>query len=107
MTIGSTWYFIWVMTWILPVTFENKSIFGAWIWVISLIAGLINGFGAGLLWVGQGKYVSSWSDESNKGLYFGLVWALFASNFVLANILGTLLISDSFSCIPSWFHKPN
>ena len=91
MAIGSIWYFIWVFSWILPVTFKNNSYVGVGIWIISLLAGIVNGVGAGLLWVGQGKYISSWSNESNKGFYFGLVYALFAANFVIANILGNYL----------------
>lgn len=52
-----------------------------------LAAGVVNGFGASILWVGQGKYITDCSDDTNKGFHFGLFWCL----FMLSQIIGSLI----------------
>jgi len=88
MTWGSFWYFVWVISCLLPVIFINEYPTNVIIWVVMLTTGSINGIGASMIWVGQGKYISTWWIESNKGLFFGLVWAIFAFSFIIGNLLG-------------------
>uniref|UniRef100_A0A1D1YEQ1 UNC93-like protein 2 n=1 Tax=Anthurium amnicola TaxID=1678845 RepID=A0A1D1YEQ1_9ARAE len=50
-------------------------------------AGAILGFGAALLWTGQGAIMLSYPTESNKGKYIGLFWVIFN----LGGVLGSLV----------------
>ena len=59
MALGSFCYMIWVASCILPVTVQHTHTVFYAVWVILLITGAINGIGASILWVGQGKYIST------------------------------------------------
>ncbi|RIA79855.1 major facilitator superfamily domain-containing protein [Glomus cerebriforme] len=50
-------------------------------------AGAILGFGAALLWTGQGAIMLSYPTEDNKGKYIGLFWIIFN----LGGVLGSLI----------------
>ncbi|CAI2366688.1 unnamed protein product [Moneuplotes crassus] len=95
MAIGSFCYFIWVSSCILPVLIDNKSIIGYSIWIINLITGGINGMGAAFLWVGMGNYVSKCSNNDNKGFNFGVIWALFACNFIVGNLSAAYILKKT------------
>jgi len=47
---------------------------------VILVAAAINGFGASILWVAQGKYISECADEKNKGLFNSVFWAFFMTS---------------------------
>jgi len=51
------------------------------------LAAIINGFGASILWLAEGKYIANCATDSNKGLFNGTFWAIFMS----ANIVGYLM----------------
>lgn len=57
-----------------------------------LTAGIINGFGASILWVGQGKYITDCSNETNKGFHFGLFWCLFQSSQIIGSLIAAFLL---------------
>ena len=59
------------------------------------IGNVIVGFGAALLWVSQGEYVSSCASEETKGFYFGHFWALYMSAQIFGNLIGALLIRQT------------
>ncbi|CAB4443519.1 unnamed protein product [Rhizophagus irregularis] len=50
-------------------------------------SGAILGFGAALLWTGQGAIMLSYPTERNKGKYIGLFWIIFN----LGGVLGSLI----------------
>ncbi|CAG8599122.1 9116_t:CDS:2 [Ambispora gerdemannii] len=50
-------------------------------------AGAILGFGAALVWTGQGAILTSYPSERNKGKYIGIFWAIFNTGAVLGSIL--------------------
>ena len=56
--IGGLWYLIWVASGILPVTIPQTPTVKVIIWTVMVCTGSINGFGASIYWVGQGKYVT-------------------------------------------------
>lgn len=100
--LASLTYVIWVAAFILPAyKYEKKlqkidlkdGIFSdASITAISLITASINGFGAGPLWVAQANYVTSCSNESNKGRFQGWFFAIFYASSLLSNLLAGVLI---------------
>ena len=88
MWLGSLCYFIWVSSGLLPVAFQKTPFIEALVWIIMTITGAINGFGASLLWIGQGKYISNWWTDENKGIYYGVWWLIYSSSSFTGNILG-------------------
>ena len=55
--------------------------------ILIYFAAILNGFGASILWLAQGKYTAMCANDSNKGLFNGTFWAIFMS----ANIVGYLM----------------
>ena len=88
MSLGSFWYFIWVLSGTLPIWIEKTPFVEVVVWIIMLLTGAINGMGASLLWVGEGKYVSMWCTEENKGLYFSIVWLFCSLSSIFGNLFG-------------------
>ena len=66
----------------------NKTL----IQVLILLAAVINGFGAGLLWVSQGKYISDCACEENQGVFNSTFWAFFMSTQILGNITAGVVL---------------
>jgi hypothetical protein len=54
---------------------------------------VICGLGAGVLWVGQGKYMSECSSNANKGLYTSIFWVFFNMSQVIGNLMGAFVIT--------------
>ena len=81
--ISSQLYFLQLASNILPALYnENKDstlfLFNrTFIIVITVTAAALEGIGAGLIWVSQGKYVSDCACEENKGFYFSYFWFIF------------------------------
>ena len=90
--IGSLWYLIWVASGILPITVPQSPTVKVIIWIVMLFTGFINGFGASILWVGQGKYVTDCCNIKNNGLYFGLFFTLFSLGFIAGNLIAAFVI---------------
>ena len=59
--------------------------------IILLSAG-VNGFGAAVLWVSQGKYISQCAIAQNKGIFNGIFWAFYMSSNVLGNLMGAFVL---------------
>jgi len=60
--------------------------------VLSLFSSAVNGFGAGLLWVAQGKYVAECANDNNKGFFFGYFWAFLMASQVFGNLIAALIL---------------
>jgi len=61
----------------------------------ALIASVMIGSGAGLLWVSQGEFLSRCSDEETTGVHSGLFWSIFMGNAVAGNLLGYFVVGDA------------
>ena len=90
MSLGAFFYFSWVLSGILPVWIEKTPFIEIIVWIIMMLTGVINGIGACLLWVGEGKYVSQWWTEENKGLYFSMIWLFCSLSSVFGNLFGKI-----------------
>ena len=57
-----------------------------------IITAAMNGFGAAMLWVAQGKYISQCASEENKGIFNGIFWAFYQASQVLGNVIGAFIL---------------
>jgi len=92
MQLGSVCFFIWVCAGILPVIWDQAPMTKLIISTILILAGIINGFGASILWVGQGKYISDCATKFNMGYYFGLFWWIFMLSQIFGNVIAAFLL---------------
>lgn len=92
MQLGSFCYFIWVLCGLLPVTLERSETVKIIVYIVMMSSGVVIGFGASMIWVGQGKYVTECTVPENKGLYFGLFWCIFMSSQVLGNLISAFIL---------------
>ena len=51
----------------------------------------MNGFGASILWVAQGEYISKCSYYDTTGFYFGYFWSIHQASQILSCVLSTLI----------------
>lgn len=73
---GSFCYVVFVSSFIIackPPSFVSKTVIEAWV----LAAACINGFGAAIIWVAQGQYISQCATDRNKGLFNAVFWVFF------------------------------
>ena len=61
-----------------------------------ILAAILNGFGASILWVGQGIYVGKCCNSQNSGLYYGIFWSMFMFSQIFGNVMAAFVI-DLFS----------
>lgn len=59
------------------------------------VGNTIVGFGAALIWVAQGEFISICANEETKGFYFGHFWALYMSAEIFGNLIGGLIIQST------------
>ncbi|KAF9972623.1 DUF895 domain membrane protein [Actinomortierella ambigua] len=57
------------------------------------LAGILLGFGGGLIWVTQGAMMMSYPTEDNKGKYIGTFWAIFNLGAVFGSVLPLIINS--------------
>ena len=59
---------------------------------VILIAAAINGFGASILWVAQGKYLARIANDANKGLFNSIFWAFFMSSQIIGALFAAVVL---------------
>lgn len=68
-----------------------------------LISAALNGFGASILWVAQGRYISRIANNSNKGTFNSTFWAFFMSSQVIGALFAAEVLKNTddfnFYCI--------
>jgi MFS family permease len=96
--IGGLCYWLWVFCFLPPAFYpehKDSDIFiykKSFIWFLSLFSAAVNGFGAGILWVAEGKYVADCATDENKGFFFGYFWAFFMASQILGNLIAGLIL---------------
>jgi hypothetical protein len=55
-------------------------------------AAVLNGFGAAILWVAQGNYISQCAYQGNKGTYNAVFWFFYMGSHIVGNILAAFVI---------------
>ena len=97
---GSLCYTFYISTFILT-SYRSKSFeLNKWylnkdlIICIVYIAAAVNGFGASILWVAAGEYVSTCANESNKGLFNSTFWAIFMSSNIIGYLMSAFVLGE-------------
>lgn len=98
LVVGSLCYALYVATFILAAFRNENPDSTSWIlnkqliaWLI-LITAAINGFGAGILWVAEGKYISDCANDSNKGYFNGFFFMFYMSYAIVGNLCSAFVI---------------
>ncbi|KAE8681690.1 hypothetical protein F3Y22_tig00111311pilonHSYRG00306 [Hibiscus syriacus] len=60
----------------------------------AIIAGAVLGTGAGILWIGQGAIMTSYSTSGRKGTYISFFWTIFKLGGVMAILTPDRVVSD-------------
>jgi hypothetical protein len=101
LVIGALCYSLWVFSFLLPAfksenLDDDRFLFNkTFIYCIILTASAINGFGAGILWVSEGQYVSECASDDNKGFFNSLFWAIFMCSQIIGNLVGGLVLGKA------------
>ena len=74
---------------------------------VILITAAFNGFGAAILWVAQGRYISRIASDENKGTFNSIFWAVFISCMIVGVLMGAIVLENTdaftFYCVMSAF----
>ena len=73
------------LPWILNFTLIKWSL---------IITAMINGLGAGILWVGQGKFISECANDSNKGLFNSIFVSVYMSSQVWGSAIAGIILKN-------------
>ena len=111
MTIGALCYTLYTGCFILasaPQKFPDQAD-SLWVFneglirAIILITAAINGFGASILWVAQGRYLARIANDSNKGTFNSIFWAFFMSSQIIGALFAAIVLQNTdaftFYCI--------
>jgi hypothetical protein len=80
----------------MPVAYKEHGFLKdhAWvIYVVIMITAAINGWGASLVWNGQGSYITKCCSHENHGLYNGILWIGGTSAFITGNLMAAFLVT--------------
>jgi len=72
---GSTTYSFWILCFLLPSYYPENKDSGSFLFnrtfiiIFTLVSSATAGFGGGILWVAQGKYMSECATDENKGFF--------------------------------------
>lgn len=70
-----------------------------------MIAVILTGFCAAILWVAQGKYFTKCATIESRGLYFGRFWSFYSGSQILSSLFGFLLLHAKIGHLDkTWFH---
>ena len=100
MSMGGLCYSFWIICFLLPSFYHEYDDKDNLPWILNknlikaliIITAIINGAGAGILWVSQGKFISECATEENKGFYNSYFWAFFMSAIVIGNIVAGVVL---------------
>ena len=72
---------------------EHQKWLYNFIYVAMLIAAVLNGWGASLLYIAQGKYMAEISNSKNVGFFNSVLWVATMCTLISGNILGYFVIN--------------
>ena len=98
MTAGALCYTLYTAGFVLASARAKYSDFGFskdGIKAVILITAVLNGFGASILWVAQGRYISRVANNKNKGTYNSIFWAFFMSSQLVGSLFAALVLQNT------------
>jgi len=66
----------------------------SFITTILIVAALINGFGAALIWVANGNYISECATPKTKGFFYGFFWIVYMTSQVVGSLVGAAILES-------------
>jgi hypothetical protein len=91
MVAGSLCYAVYIATFILAAQGTSK-INKQLICTLILISAALNGFGASILWVAQGNYISDCATDINMGKFNAIFWAIYMGSSLVGNLFAAFVI---------------
>ena len=95
---GSLTFSLYNATFILSSYYVEKPELDTWylnqtfIIVIVYVAAVLNGFGASIIWLAQGKYVAQCASDSNKELFFWVFNAILMCSYIVGCLMSAFVI---------------
>jgi len=83
LVLGALCYSFWILSFLVPVyssrnTDSTLFLFKkGFMYFLLLFSAMVNGFGASILWVAQGKYISNCATDETKAFFFSYFWGWF------------------------------
>lgn len=89
LVLGSLCYAVYIGSFIFAAmgTLNHNLIRG-----LILASAALNGFGASILWVAQGRYVSECATEQNMGKFNAIFWAIYMGSNLVGNLFAAFVI---------------
>ena len=87
---GGLCFTFWILSFILPSKKDYLS--HQFIEAVILVTAAINGFGAAILWVSQGKYITECACKENQGFYFSYFWAFYMMSCVARSVIASIVL---------------
>ena len=94
LSLAAACYACFVASFILPALRTQKyEISRTTVMSANLLGASICGFGAAILWVAQGKYISECANDGNKGMFNSIFWSFYTLSNIIGNLCGAFVIS--------------
>eukprot|EP00347_Sterkiella_histriomuscorum_P006770 403351494 len=98
LVVGSLCYSFWIFSFLSPafaIHAENKDFFlfrRGFVYFSLVFTAAFIGFGASIIWVAQGRYVSICCPPEKKGFFFSYFWIFFTSSIIVGNITSSVIL---------------
>lgn len=101
MTVGAMCYTLYTAAFIVasapkqyPSAADSWALSDGFIKFVIIICAMACGFGASILWVAQGRYISRVANNENKGTYNSIFWAFFMSTQLIGPLFAALVLKN-------------
>ena len=92
LTLSTLTYFQWTSLLVLPTLFAPTEVTVGIVSVVCVLSAALSGIGSSMFWIGQGKYIADWSNDTNKGRNFGLGFGFYSLSTIFGNMFGAYLM---------------
>lgn len=96
--LGSLQYFFWILCFLAPSYYAENPDSTLFLLNRNFVIGMVMlssvliGFGAAILWVAQGKYVSDCANDTNIGFFFSYFTAIMNCAHIVGNLIAGLAV---------------
>ena len=94
--IGGLCYSLRIAAFLLPALYvSHPEMDRVKIEVAIVLSAVVNGWGSGILWVAQGKYVAECATDKSKGFFFSYFFAIFMLSQIVGNLIAAFVLRMS------------